>query len=126
MSRRLFARLFCRALEDRWTPAAFTVSNLADAGSGSLRDAILAANANPGPDTVTIGVTGTIALSTGELAVTDVLTVTGPGAAALTLTGGTSRVFEVNATGVVSISGLTVSNCSSSSSGGGIAVSAGS
>ncbi len=35
-------------LEDRTLPSAFTVTNLADAGPGSLRQAILDANAHPG------------------------------------------------------------------------------
>ena len=35
-------------LEDRSVPATFTVLNLADAGDGSLRQAVLDANALPG------------------------------------------------------------------------------
>ncbi len=35
-------------LEDRTVPTTFTVSNLADSGTGSLRSAIMAANSNPG------------------------------------------------------------------------------
>ncbi len=42
--------------------AGFTVSNLADSGAGSLRQAILDANANPGPDAVDFTVAGTITL----------------------------------------------------------------
>src|SRR5437764_3891424 len=49
--------------------ATFTVSNLNDSGSGSLRQAVLDANANSGADTMTFasGVTGTIVLSSGQL-----------------------------------------------------------
>jgi hypothetical protein len=36
------------ALEDRTLPSTFTVLNLADSGPGSLRQAVLDANANPG------------------------------------------------------------------------------
>lgn len=36
--------------------ATFTVSNTSDSGGGSLRQAILDANANPGPDTIVISV----------------------------------------------------------------------
>ena len=38
----------------------FTVTNLNDSGAGSLRAAIAAANANPGPDTIIFNVAGTI------------------------------------------------------------------
>ncbi len=46
---------------------ALTVCVLDDAGAGSLRQAILDANAASGPDTITFqsGVTGTITLTTG-------------------------------------------------------------
>ncbi len=47
--------------------ATFTVSNTNDSGAGSLRQAILDANANPGDDTIAFNITGsgvqTIALS---------------------------------------------------------------
>jgi hypothetical protein len=39
-------------LEDRTLPSTFTVLNLHDSGPGSLRQAILDANAHPGADTV--------------------------------------------------------------------------
>ena len=39
-------------LEDRTTPATFTVVNTLDSGAGSLRQAILDANANPGADLI--------------------------------------------------------------------------
>jgi len=40
------------SLEDRMAPAVFTVSNNGDAGTGSLRQAIINANSNPGLDTI--------------------------------------------------------------------------
>ena len=40
------------ALEDRTVPSTFTVQNLADSGTGSLRQAILDANAHPGTDVI--------------------------------------------------------------------------
>src|SRR5262245_53341026 len=46
------------ALEDRLLLAVFTVTNTNDAGSGSLRQAILDANANPGPDTIRFNIGG--------------------------------------------------------------------
>src|SRR3979490_1167114 len=39
-------------LEDRMLPSTFTVLNLADSGTGSLRQAVLAANAHPGADVI--------------------------------------------------------------------------
>jgi titin len=46
------------ALEGRLAPAAFTVSNTNDGGAGSLRQAILDANASPGLDTIQFAVPG--------------------------------------------------------------------
>lgn len=93
------ARLRAEQLEDRTVPANFEVINLADAGAGSLRDAISQANANPGADTITFtgaGASGTILLTSGEIAITDSLTVTGPGADALTISGNkASRIFNI-------------------------------
>ena len=39
-------------LEDRSLLSTFTVFNLNDQGAGSLREAILSANQNPGPDAI--------------------------------------------------------------------------
>src|SRR5262249_39691603 len=59
------------ALEDRAVPSTFTVTNLTDHDPGSLRAAILAANANPGADTIQFahGLHGTITLAS-EIAIT--------------------------------------------------------
>ncbi|HJZ57454.1 MAG TPA: hypothetical protein VKE74_20970 [Gemmataceae bacterium] len=106
-------------LEDRTVPSTFTVLNPADSGSGSLRAAVLAAEAHPGPDVIDFarGVQGTITLTGGELLVTSDLAIDGPGANRLTVSGGgASRVFHVvggaDAAGAitVTISGLTVAN----------------
>ena len=68
------------SLEDREVPATFTVLNLADNGSDSLRTAVAAANANPGADMIEFadGLIGTIGLSGGQLSITDHLTIDGP------------------------------------------------
>jgi hypothetical protein len=60
----------------------FTVRNLLDSGPGSLRQAILDANANPGADRIhfTGQARGTIALTSGQLDITDDLQIRGPGA----------------------------------------------
>jgi len=95
--------------------ASFEVTNLNDAGSGSLRDAIAAANGTAGPDVITFatGVTGTILLSSGQLTISDSLQIVGPGRGALTVNGnGASRVFDIPLSPGdvdVSMSGLTVS-----------------
>ena len=83
-----------------------TVANLNDSGAGSLREAI-AASVNG--DTIDSSVSGTITLTSGELAIGRNLTILGP-AAGLTVSGNhSSRVFNIgNVT--VTISGLTVTN----------------
>src|SRR5260370_32213711 len=54
-----------------------TVTNTADNGPGTLRDAIT--NAAPG-ETINFAVTGTITLTNGELFINKNLLITGPGA----------------------------------------------
>ena len=98
-------------LDDRCLPSTFTVLNLLDSGAGSLRAAVVAANANPGPDAIDFATTGTIALTSGELDITDSLTINGPGVNALTISGNhVSRVFGLAGNPTVSIAGLTVAN----------------
>ncbi|MES1240432.1 MAG: right-handed parallel beta-helix repeat-containing protein [Acidobacteriota bacterium] len=93
--------------------ASFQVSNLADSGPGSLRQAVLDANALAGADEVTFQplLTGAIVLTSGEIPITDDLVVSGPGAGVLAVSGNrSSRIFRVNdGTAVVrevTISGL--------------------
>jgi hypothetical protein len=83
-----------------------TVTNLNDSGAGSLRDALAIANDG---DTITFAVTGTITLSSGELLAGHSITISGPGAASLTVNGNAnSRVFHVASGTFVTISGLTI------------------
>ncbi|HUE90026.1 MAG TPA: thrombospondin type 3 repeat-containing protein [Vicinamibacterales bacterium] len=85
-----------------------TVMNTNDSGPGSLREAIL--NALPG-DTIDFDfdVTGTITLSS-TLTIDKDLTISGPGAASLSVSGNNSVVVFVTAYYThVTISGLTVS-----------------
>ncbi|MEW6210362.1 MAG: choice-of-anchor Q domain-containing protein [Acidobacteriota bacterium] len=104
--------------------ATFTVTNLNDSGAGSLRQAITDANAMMGADTIDFqaGLTGTITLTSGQLpTITQDLTITGPGAASLTVSGNNaSRVFEIAAGVTVMISDMTISNGSVTGFGGGI------
>ncbi len=93
--------------------ATLTVTNLNNAGAGSLRQAIADAATN---DTIvfTAGLTGTITLTTGELVINKALTITGPGAEFLTIHGNNaSRVLNLNASSAVSVitlSGLKIAN----------------
>jgi predicted outer membrane repeat protein len=107
--------------------ATFTVTTLGDSGAGSLRAAIASANGAAGADTVNFqaGLTGTITLTTGEIAITDDLTITGPGAASITITksGAAARLLDINAgTPTVTISGLTFTGGDPAGAGGAIAI----
>src|SRR5262249_34592087 len=76
--RALPARLGVERLEDRTVPSTFTVESLADSGLGSLRQAILDANANPGSDLIRFAPAardGTITLTSGQLGITEDLTI---------------------------------------------------
>ena len=88
--------------------AVITVTNTADSGAGSFRQAIADAQEN---DTINFApdVRGTIALMSGELLISKALTIQGPGANLLTIdAGNASRVLRIDAHGrAVSIFGLT-------------------
>src|SRR5262249_28039849 len=103
----------------------YIVTNIQDAGPGSLRDAIAQANSHMGPDMVIFqaGLTGSIGLTSGELSVIDDVMITGPGANILTVSANNrSRVFNFNK-GRSSLSGLTVTGgVNSESHGAGIYV----
>jgi hypothetical protein len=98
-------------LEDRAVPA--TVTNLNDAGPGSLRQAIIDANADPSGDTIVFqpGLRGTILLTSGQLIVTGSVAITGPGSGLLDITvNGPFRLFQLG-TGTVQhyeLSGVTL------------------
>src|SRR5262245_21481954 len=77
-------------------PCTNTVYNIQDSGPGSLRDAL--ANAT-NFETITFcpSVTGTILLTSGQLAITNGVTIVGPGANVLALDGnGSNGVFYVS------------------------------
>jgi len=88
----------------------YIVTNTNDDGAGSLRQAIIDANAHDGLDTITFApnVTGTIMLGAALPPITGELTISGPGAEVLAVSGaGLYRIFTVDA-GPVAISGLTL------------------
>src|SRR5436305_9150933 len=78
--------------------ATFTVTNLNDAGAGSLRQALISANTAAGADVITFqsGLSGTITLTSGQLYANDSVDIQGPGAATLTVAASpANRVFYV-------------------------------
>lgn len=90
------------------TDTSLTVGNNADSGAGSLRDAI--AKICPG-GTIDFGVTGTITLTSGALAIARDLIITGPGASTLTIDGGgTVQLFRVTGTTSFTLKNLTLAN----------------
>lgn len=104
--------------------ATLTVTNTADSGAGSLRQAILDAASG---DTINFSLpaNSTITLTSVELAVNKSLTITGPGADMLTVqrstAGGTPsfRILHFSGVSDITISGLTISNGSTGISDGG-------
>ena len=114
-------RLEC--LEDRVVLSTLTVLNHLDQGTGSLRAEIATAHSG---DTIVFAPSldgQTITLTSGELLIKKNLTIAGPGAGELTVSGNNaSRVFEVAQKENVILSGLTISTGEAQSGdGGGIA-----
>jgi predicted outer membrane repeat protein len=106
-------------LEDRLAPAqvSLTVSSLADSGPGTLRAAILTADAGSHSDQFTIGfgVAGTIDLLSPLPDLNNAVTVQGPGASSLTIQRDStvpfaSAILTVDAGQTASLSGLTIAN----------------
>jgi hypothetical protein len=125
-------RLHLESLEDRCVPATLTVTSPADtatppAGTVTLRSALVQAETDPGPDTITfapalLGMTlvldGTAlpTLTRGE-------TITGPGASRLTIDANdASRIFVVTSATPVTLSGLTLTGGNAGPGGNGGAV----
>jgi uncharacterized protein (TIGR03437 family) len=90
------------------------VTNTNDSGTGSLRQLILGAPAGSDImfDPTVFNVARTITLTSGEIAFSKNLTVSGPGANLLTVSGNNaSRILRIPVGGLnVAISGLTISN----------------
>ena len=98
--------------------SAFRVTTLSDTGAGSLRAALAAAT--PGT-TITFAVTGTIRLAS-ALSIGSGVTISGPGAANITIDGdGTDRVFTTSGIVPSSLSGVTIDG----GAGGGIVIGSG-
>ncbi len=99
-------------------PATLWVTQLGNAGAGSLRAAIDAANARPGMDRIRFarGLSGSIAVHGTALRITDEVQLSGPGADWMHLRGdGEHSIIQVAATaGESSISGLRLTNAGDS------------
>jgi hypothetical protein len=103
--------------------ATFTVTTTNASGPGSLRQAVLDANANLGPDIVTFNpsVSGTIVLTGTLPQIADTLTISGPGASVLAISGNDAyRVVDIAASTAVTITGVTIRDGWSNGNGGGI------
>ena len=92
--------------------ATFAVTNTDDSGPGSLRGAVQAARAADGADTITFQLSGcpcVIRLTGGLISILDPLTIEGPGADMLAVSGNhNSRIFDVGSAGEAIIGGLTL------------------
>ena len=107
---RACARSLVERLEGRLLLSNYSVTSANDSGPGSLRADIQMVNADSSPDTITIGITAVISLTSGQLEISNDVSVIGPGAASLTISGDNqSRVFKIDAGMTVTISGMTIS-----------------
>jgi hypothetical protein len=96
----------------------FTVNNLIDETTPndsllSLREAITQANNTPGTDTIVFSpsLNGVINLANGQFEISSDMTITGPGAKVLSVSGfSNSRIFHVALGATASISGLSLIN----------------
>ena len=116
--------------------AVYNVTTTTDGGAGSLRQAVIDANANAGTDQInlpsgtyllTLAGTGEDAAATGDLDITESVDIIGAGADVTTVDGsGLDTVFDV-LVGTLSIEGVTISGGQGSSAfrGGGIYIQAG-
>jgi len=92
----------------------YPVTNTNDSGDGSLRHAIVDANAHPGADTIPIQATGTIKLQSALQIIFQPVLIIGPGAAQLEVRRDAVADFSIFAFATdadpSSVTGLTVSN----------------
>lgn len=94
--------------------AAYTVTNAADSGVGSLRQAVIDANAAGSNDVINFSaaLSGQSIVLASEIVISNngTLTINGLGANVLTIDGGpgTNRIFYTNLAAIVTISGVTL------------------
>ena len=98
----------------------YVVTNTADHGAGSLRTAMTNAN-QAGGSTILFAIGGTITLQSALPAISSDVYMVGPGANTLSISGnGAFQVFDIQNSATAAISGLTITDGSSGSNGGGI------
>ena len=124
-------RLELLGLEERVVPANITVLNDSDSGTGSLRQAILDANATVANDTIDFNFSSgtnpyTITLAAAlpnivAASTAGTLTINGLGASSLIIdaNGGNFSIFTIDTGANLTISGLTVSGANNSVNSGG-------
>jgi hypothetical protein len=105
------ATLFILGFSSVLVAQPYYVTNLNDAGAGSLRQAILDANGNAGADIIFISVTGTISVTSG-LNINQAVTIEGPthGLVSVDAGGGNFQIFTISSTGTVTIKRLGIKN----------------
>jgi predicted outer membrane repeat protein len=101
-------------LEDRTVPSTFNVTTTLDGVAGSLRQAVLAADASPGTNTINVPA-GTYTLTqggtAGDLEVTGQVTIRGAGAGVTVIDADfLDRAFHFLGGATVTLSGLTITN----------------
>src|SRR5687767_9611015 len=105
--------------------ATFTVTNTNDSGPGSLRQAVIDANAAAGADTIvfTVPLPATISLLSALPTITEAVTISGPGAANLTIRRDPSApafgllTIVGGGAGAVTLTGVTLTGGSSGNGG---------
>jgi hypothetical protein len=111
-------------LEDRTLPSTFTVTNLLDAGDGSLRQAVIDVNRVSEESVILFDVTGTIELASPLPDLATNLNIEGPGANQLAVQRSTAdgtpdfSIFTISSTATVVLSGLTIADGSATLGGG--------
>ncbi len=112
-------------LESRIAPAALVVTSVADAGTGTLRDTITGSHAGDVISFAPALMGKVITLTSGEILINHSLTINGPGAGALVISGNNaSRIFHIDdgsdSNSTVTLNGLSLVNGKSGSIGGAI------
>ena len=99
------------------------VTNNADSGNGTLRQAVLTNALLGGGNRILFsgGITGTITLTTGEILIDHTVNIVGPTAAGITLSGNNaSRIFRLTGGSTLNISRLTIAHGGLAADGGAI------
>ncbi len=89
----------------------WTVTNCNDSGIGSLRNAVASASSGSTINFDLSPSSATITLTSGQIEITNSVSISGPGANSLAISGdNSSRIFQVDAAATVDISGLSMAD----------------